>query len=77
MDNTVKVSYAGLNDGLEELRIENFNSETLPGNSVLEFSIKPFRTPLTTASSSTFRIYSRDKENRMVNYLTSDLLVTM
>ena len=69
-----------LSDGSTSIKISKLfqtASSTLPASTTLEFKLSALRTPLTTRSSDSFKIYSRDAKGRIVNYVETDLMVTM
>ena len=43
----------------------------------LKFKIEQLRTPLSTKTSSSFKVYTKDKEGRVMNYIDTDLSTTM
>ena len=49
----------------------------LDGDTEIDFQIQLLRTPNSTVSSSSFKVYSKDADNRIVNFIESDLFVTM
>ena len=47
-----------------------------PGEKV-SFKLQNLRTPTTTVTSSSFKVYTKDGEDRIVNFVETDLDVTM
>lgn len=47
-----------------------------PGEKV-SFKLANLRTPTTTVTSNTFKVYTKDKEGRIVNFVETDMDVTM
>lgn len=43
----------------------------------MELELQYLITPRTTVSSSSFKVYTRDRSLRMINYVETDLFVTM
>jgi len=43
----------------------------------LDFSIEQLRTPLTTRSSASFEVYTKDIQGYQINYLSTDMCATM
>jgi hypothetical protein len=59
------------------LRVSNFISATVAASELIELELQYLITPRITVSSSSFKIYTRDSELRMINYVETDLFVTM
>jgi len=43
----------------------------------LKFRIEELRTPLSTKTSSSFKVYTKDQEGRVMNYIDTDFSTTM
>lgn len=76
MSGSLSVSIETINN-TKSILVKNFANDNLYSNNVLRFEITGIRTPLTTKSSDSFKIYTRDKEGRRVNYIERDLFITM
>lgn len=62
------------------IRITGFVSKTsryIDGTSDLKFKLEQLRSPLSTKTSSSFKVYTKDDEGRIMNYIDSDLSATM
>ena len=46
-------------------------------DSDLKFSVSRLRTPLTTKSSESFKLYIKDKDGYLINYIITDMRATM
>lgn len=69
-----------LPDKSTSIKVSNIfaaSSSAFAAGVTLEFSLSKLRTPLTTKSSESFRVYSRDAADRIINFVETDLLVTM
>lgn len=69
-----------LADNSTSIKINNLftaSSSAFAAGTTLEFKLSKLTTPLTTKSSESFRVYSRDAQGRIINYVETDLLVTM
>lgn len=52
-------------------------SSKLGKGASIKFALSWLRTPLTTESSGSFKIFTKDSKGRIVNYVITDLLITM
>lgn len=52
------------------------SSEILSGEKI-SFKLQNLRTPTTTVTSSSFKVYTKDADDRIVNFVETDLDVTM
>ena len=62
------------------LRIENMVSaleRVIPVGGVFEVELINLITPRTTVSSSSFKVYTRDSKENIINYVETELFVTM
>jgi hypothetical protein len=62
------------------IQISNFltGAAVLPSGSLITFNLQYLTTPRSTLSSSSFKIYSKSqKTGRAINYVESELFVTM
>jgi len=46
-------------------------------DSDLKFSVSKLRTPLTTKSSESFKLYIKDKDGQLISYIITDMRATM
>ena len=51
--------------------------QTIELGTDLKFSIEQLRTPLTTKTSDSFKLYVKDKNGYIVNYIDTDMRATM
>lgn len=67
-------------NGSVTIRVRDFvesGGNSMAKNSKIVFALSKLQTPLTTKSSGSFRVYTKDKDGYIVNYVVSDLFVTM
>ena len=67
------------NDETITITITDFIAEgdEIEKDSDLKFSVSKLRTPLTTKSSESFKLYIRDKDGNLINYIITDMRATM
>jgi len=49
----------------------------LSASDEISFELRDLVTPKTTVSSRSFKVYTKDKDAHLINYIESDLFVTM
>lgn len=78
MDKTSSsISLATDEYGVQFLRISNFNvNSTLQIGTQVEFGLNALKTPLSSQTSSSFKVYTKDSQLRLVNYVRNDMFVT-
>lgn len=66
--------------GRKTLSIYNFISadmEEIDVGETLNFTLDSLVTPLSTVTTSSFKVYTRDYKGRLVNYMETDLYLTV